>query len=148
MAGGNMKWGVEVEGRKELLRALKLFDPGEPTPHYEQSLAEAGKLLDSAASGKVPGGVGARVRYMGTRGKGTSARALVRSEHPAGRSFEFGRQMYGQPPHRVAGGFQRRPFFGVIKEDGAIAEVAPRVASILADGLEREWAAFTARGPQ
>lgn len=143
-------WKVEIEGRKELARALKVLQEKE-LPFLKPALAESGEILSSEGARRA-GKIGAAVKFGGVKGNTVGGvKAVVKVDHPAGKSFEFGRQYYYRgytggnqksgTKFKAAGGMRPRPFLG-IKHDqgsGAIAASKDRVVDLLSKAIDQEW---------
>lgn len=94
MAGsGNVSWGIQLEGVSTLNKALRVLQEDD-LPILREALTKSGRLLQSAAASRAPGGIGRSVDFAGIRGTKAGIRALVRIDHPGGRSMEFGRIWY------------------------------------------------------
>lgn len=141
---------VEVSGRKELSRALKVLQEKD-LPFLKPALAESGEIVSGEGSQRA-GKIGAAVKFAGVRGNTVGGvKAVVKVEHPAGKSFEFGRQYYyrgykGRNQKsgsrvKVAGGMKPRPFLGIKHEQGsgAIAASRDRVVDLLSKAIDQEW---------
>lgn len=141
---------VQVEGRKELARALKVLSDKE-LPHLKPALQESGELVTNEAAQRA-GPLSGSVTFAGVKGNAVgTVKAVVQVKHPAGKSFEFGRQYYYRgykgrnqksgTKFQAPGGFKPRPFLG-IKHDqgsGAIAASNDRVTELLQKAIEAEW---------
>jgi hypothetical protein len=93
MATGTVSWGVKLEGVSTLNKALRVLQEPE-APFLKEALTKSGKLLQHAAMSRAPGGIAQKVDFVGIRGSGGGIRALIKIDHPGGRSMEFGRIWY------------------------------------------------------
>lgn len=148
---------IEVEGVKELTRALKVLqDPD--LPFLKPALERAGRLL-AAEGARRAGAIGGAVDFEGVKGTALgTVRAVVRVKHPAGTSFEFGRTHYyrgytGRNQRsgrkvKVTGGMKPRPFLGIKYEQqsGAIAASRGEIEDMLGDAFAAEWDRIGAGG--
>lgn len=156
---GGSTWGIELNGARQLNRALKALGETD-APFLREALEESGELLRKAAARRWPGSSGGRVRFAGVRGgKGHTLRAVVAMDHPGARSMEFGRFNYyrgfrgravkatGQRFAVPAGRGQKpRPFLGIVHGDAAIAEVKEDVGRLLGAAINAEWERIGAEG--
>lgn len=161
----NAAWGIEVTGTNELRRAFKTLGEKD-APFLRDALDKAGRILESEAAKRAPGGIASGVGFAGVKGVGASIRAVVRIKHPGARSMEFGRVWYYRKAgtgvagignnrpgskrakgsiktksnrNRVGGGQKARPFLGIIEGDQAISASHDRVANLLTDAYAAEW---------
>ncbi len=89
----NAAWGVEIQGATQLKRALKVLGEKD-APFLREALTEAGHILQHETSSRAPGGIARKVGFTGVKGVGGALRAVVKIDHPGGRSMEFGRIWY------------------------------------------------------
>ena len=140
---------LQVAGLNRTRRAVQALGDRD-APYVREVLDDSGNDLAAAARGFAKGTIGRRVSYQGVKGTGFGARAIVKSEHPGGRSMEFGRRFYLTDFKRIRGraiggrkvrraGQQARPFIGVVNQDAALGQVAPRFVARMGEAIDREF---------
>lgn len=147
-----------VEGQREIQRALRALSEGD-APFLRKGLTDSAILLRNAARSRTHPSIAGTLDFIGIKGKAANLRAVVRVGHPGGRSREFGRVWYwtgyrgravktGRKEKSSRGGQKAQPYMGIIKGDGAIGEVAPRVREILSDAISLEWERIAVGGEE
>lgn len=138
MASKTARVGIQVEGAKQLQKALRVLGEKD-APFLKEALETSGRMLSREAGSRAPGGIGRAVKFTAVRGKPSGLRAIVNVKHPGSRSMEFGRKWYGRPRRRVARGQQARPYMGIIRGDAAVGATNDEVKRLISDAFDKEW---------
>lgn len=157
-SNASVSFGIQVEGQKELSRALRVLQEKE-APFLKAALEDGAMLLRDAARRHAKPSIAASIEFVGVRGRAGAIRAIVNTKHPAGRSHEFGRVWYyrgysgrrmratGQP-FRSERGQKPEPYLGIVKGNGAVADTQDEIKRGIERAFVLEWERIAAGGEE